>query len=61
MDTGLPVKLTSAKHTILSNAATTKQETEIILDPVTPIFLPKIPVEIELNKGKANTVKYILS
>ena len=57
--TGVLFKPTSKNATIAKNVVVKTDRHATRWDPVTPIFLPKKPEDIEANKGKKIITKYI--
>jgi hypothetical protein len=53
-------KPTSKKASVAIIVVDITEAHAIICDPVTPIFLPKNPQEIEPNKGNIIIIKYII-
>jgi hypothetical protein len=60
MCTGIFDNPTSIKANIDNIVVNTTDIHVIKCEPVTPIFLPKKPEEIEANKGNNMIVKYII-
>jgi hypothetical protein len=53
-------KPTSKKASIAKMVVVITDEHAIMCDPLTPIFLPKNPEDIEPNKGSIIIIKYII-
>ncbi len=54
------LKPTSKKASVAKIVVVITHVHAIIWDPLTPIFLPKKPEEIEPNKGNIIIIKYII-
>ena len=59
-ETGMLFKPTSIKASVAKIVVVITDVHAIICDPLTPIFLPKKPEEIEPNKGNIIIIKYII-
>ena len=60
IDTGTLFKPTSKKANIAIRVVVITDVHAIMWDPLTPIFLPKKPEEIEPNNGNIIIIKYII-
>jgi len=60
IDTGILFKPTSKKAIVAKNVVVIIDVHAIICEPLTPIFLPKKPEDIELSKGSIIIIKYII-
>jgi hypothetical protein len=60
MDTGMLFKPTSKKANVAKMVVVTTDVHAITCDPLTPIFLPKKPEDIEDSKGSIIIIKYII-
>ena len=58
--TGILFRPTSKKATIANSVVIITQVHVIICDPLTPIFLPKKPDEMDPNNGSTIKTKYII-
>jgi hypothetical protein len=59
-DTGMLFKPTSKKASVAIIVVVITEVHAIICDPLTPIFLPKKPQDIEPSKGNIIIIKYII-
>jgi len=60
IETGMLLKPTSKKASIAKIVVVITDVHVIICDPLTPIFLPKKPEDIDANKGSIISTRYII-